>query len=211
MTLQLTKKHSFDTVYDSQKVFRLVLESMSNPARIVNISEYALKFSGDYPESTGSHPSAVFTARSLVFLALAITLLDNEVSFNACENQSLTDEIVSLTLAKREIIEAADFVFVCEPNDTKNVIESVKCGTLSNPHKSATVIIRNDGEPACPLTLSGPGIDGNITIQTTQTVKEAIELRDAQNYEYPQGIDLIFVSNNGELFAIPRLTRMEVY
>jgi alpha-D-ribose 1-methylphosphonate 5-triphosphate synthase subunit PhnH len=209
VTLQLTKKHSFDTVYDSQKVFRLILEAMSNPARVVNISDYAIKLFGEKTERTGH--TAVFTTRSLVFLALSMTLLDNEVSFNACENQSLTDEIVSLTLAKRETIEAADFVFVCEPNDTKNVIESVKCGTLSDPHKSATVIIRNDGEPTCPLTLSGPGIDGNITIQTTQTVKEAIELRDAQNYEYPQGIDLIFVSGKGELFAIPRLTRMEVY
>jgi len=210
MTLQLTKKHDFDMVLDSQKVYRLVLEAMSNPTRVVNISDYAAKFLGDHPDFMGKSPGAVFTARSTSFLALAMTLLDNEVSFNACENQSLTDEIVSLTLAKREKTEAADFVFVCEPNDMNNVIKNVKCGTLSDPHKSATIIIRNDGTPACSLTFYGPGINSRKTVQTTKTVKDAIDLRDVQDYEYPQGIDMVFVSSNGDLFAIPRMTQIEV-
>jgi len=122
----------------------------------------------------------------------------------------LSDEIVSLTHARREKTESADFLFVCDPADLKAVIETVKCGTPSDPHKSATVIIRNDGEPFLRLLVSGPGICGNKTFQATQTVKDAIILRDAQNYEYPQGIDLVFVSSGGEMFAIPRLTRMEV-
>jgi len=192
----LLRKHSFDTVFDSQRVFRLVLEAMANPSRAVNIKESADKLYGAHPE----------------FLALAMTLLDNEVSFNTCENHSLSEEIASLTLAKREQIDAADFIFVCDPNpqNIKNMIENVKCGTLSDPHKSATVIIRDNDSPAHHLTLSGPGIAGYATIHATQTMKDATELRDAQNYEYPQGIDLIFISNKGELLAIPRLTRMEV-
>ena len=189
MTLQLTKKHSFDTVFDSQKVFRLILEAMSNPTRAVNIKEYADKLYGNYP----------------VILAVAMTLLDNEVSFNTCENRQLSDEIALLTLAKRETVDAADFIFVCDADDIKNVIENAKCGTLSDPHKSATVIIRNDDDPSCRMTLYGPGIDGHKEIQTTRTVKGALALRDAQNYEYPQGIDLLFISGKGELFAIPRL------
>ena len=189
MISTLSKKHRFDTVFDSQKVFRLILEAMSNPSRVVNISEYADKLYGDHP----------------AFLAVAITLLDNEVSFNTCGNHSLSDEIVLLTLAKREQIESADFVFVCEPHDTKNVIENVKCGTLSDPHKGATVIIQNNGCSVCRLTLSGPGIDGHKDIQVTQTVKNTIAMRDMQHYEYPQGIDLIYISSDGSLTAIPRL------
>ena len=192
MTLQLTKKHNFDTVYDSQKVFRLILEVMSNPTRVVSISEYADKLYGDHP----------------VFLTVAMALLDNEVSFNTCENCQLSDDVISLTLAKRETVDNADFIFVCNPNDVNNVIEYAKCGTLADPHKSATIIIRNDGEPTERLTLSGPGIDGQIEVTVTQTVKDAIALRDAQNYEYPQGIDLIFISDEGELFAIPRLVKV---
>jgi len=192
MTSTLLRKHSFDTVFDSQKVFRLLLEAMSNPTRVVDISAYADKLFGDHS----------------MFLAVAMTLLDNEVSFNACDNQSLTDEIVSLTLAQRETIDSADFVFVHDPSELKNVIENVKCGMLSDPHKSATVIIRNDGEPVCRLNFSGPGIDGRTTVHASQMLKDAIILRNEQTYEYPQGIDLIFVSNIGELFAIPRLVRV---
>jgi alpha-D-ribose 1-methylphosphonate 5-triphosphate synthase subunit PhnH len=193
MISTLSKKHSFDTVFDSQKVFRLILEAMSNPARIVDISEYAAKLPGGNP----------------AFLAVAMTLLDNEVSFNACGNDALSREIASLTLAGKDGIESADFVFVSYPADIKNAIENMKCGALSDPHKSATAIIRNADGPEDRVKLSGPGIDGHAAVYVTQTAKYAVVLRDAQNYEYPQGIDMLFVSDNGELFAIPRLTRME--
>jgi alpha-D-ribose 1-methylphosphonate 5-triphosphate synthase subunit PhnH len=188
----ISKKHNFDIVFDSQKIFRLILEAMSNPARIVNIKEYADKLYGDYP----------------ALLAVALTLLDNEVSFNTCENRQLSDEIISLTLSRREKVDSADFIFICDSKDIENVIENAKCGTLADPHKSAAVIIQDDGEPAYWLKFSGPGINGHTEIKAAQTVKEAVALRDAQNYEYPQGIDLIFASSSGELFAIPRLLSM---
>jgi alpha-D-ribose 1-methylphosphonate 5-triphosphate synthase subunit PhnH len=189
MTSTLSRKHNFDGVFDSQRVFRLILEAVSNPARVVNIKEYADKLFGE----------------NSVFLAIAMTLLDNEVSFNTCDKHALSDEIASLTLAKKEAIGSADFIFVNDLNYMEYAIANAKSGTLSDPHKSATVIIQNNDISALCLMLSGPGIDGQITVQTTQTVNDAVYLRDTQNYEYPQGIDLIFVSSNGELFAIPRL------
>jgi len=194
MISTLSRKFSFDLVFDCQKVFRLVLEAMSNPARVVRIREYADALFGDQP----------------TLLALAITLLDNEVSFDACENKSLTAEIASLTLARRAVLKSADFVFVSDPCRVKEVIENVKHGTLSDPHKSATVIIRNDEEPAFWLTLSGPGIRDHATVHVSKTVVDAVRIRDEQNYEYPQGIDLIFVSSAGELFALPRLVSFSV-
>ena len=194
MTSKLTKKHDFDTVFDSQKVFRIVLEAMSNPTRVVNIKESAGKLFGSCPE----------------FLAVAMTLLDNETGFAVYGDDSLSDEIASLTLAGREETQSADFHFVCDPRVLSAVIENAKCGTLSDPHKSATVVIRNNGSPHSHMMVTGPGIDGQMTIQATQTVKDAIALRDRQNYEYPQGIDMIFISGGGELFTVPRLTRIEV-
>lgn len=41
MTSTLIKKHRFDTVFDNQKVFRLLLEAMSNPLRSVSMREFA--------------------------------------------------------------------------------------------------------------------------------------------------------------------------
>jgi len=176
-------------VYDSQKVYRLILEAMSNPGHIVNIQEYADKLYGGYP----------------AFLAVAMTLLDNEVSFHVCGNRPLADEIESLTLASNVNIEEADYIFAGNSSVIECAIENAKCGALADPHKSATVIIQNNGISALCLTLSGPGIDGQAEVMVTQTVKDAIAMRDAQNYEYPQGIDLLFISGAGELFAIPRL------
>jgi len=194
MILQLTKKHSFHLVYDSQGVYRLILEAMSNPREIVSIREYADKLYGDYP----------------TLLAVAMTLLDNEVSYHVCGNNPLADEIASLTLAGRESVEAADFIFICDLNHMEYAIENAKCGTLADPHKSATIIIQNEGVPSCRLQLSGPGIDGQSEVALTQAAKDAIAIRDAQNYEYPQGIDFLLISGAGELLAIPRLTRMGV-
>jgi len=192
MTLQLTKKHSFDSVYDSQKMYRLILEAMFNPGRIVNVQEYADKLYGGFP----------------AFLAVAMTLLDNEVTFHVCENSSLADEIESLTLAGNINLDEADFIFVCNYSVIESAIENAKCGNLDDPHKSATVIIQNNGVPAFNMTLYGPGINGLAEVMLTQTVKDAIAMRDAQNYEYPQGIDLLFISGAGEVFAIPRLVRV---
>ncbi|HHX13762.1 MAG TPA: phosphonate C-P lyase system protein PhnH [Clostridiales bacterium] len=192
MTWQLTKKHNFDAVFDSQKLFRLLLEAISNPTRIVDIKEIADKLFGSYPE----------------LLAVAMTLLDNETGFSIYGSDSLSADIAALTLARREAVSAADFIFVCDKSGIQEAIEKAKYGTLAQPHKSATVVIQSDGAQAGSLTLSGPGIAGAVEIPVSQAVKDALACRAAQNYEYPQGIDLIFVSDKGELMAVPRLVKV---
>lgn len=190
---QLSKKHSFHEVFDSQGVFRLVLEAMSNPTRKVSIKAYADKLFGDYP----------------AMLALAMTLLDNEILFYS-DNSTLSDDIAMLTLAKKSTMQDADFIFVCNYESLQAVIEGAKCGTLADPHKSATIIIYDERIVDCEALLHGPGIDGEITVSISQLIKTALQLRDNQYYEYPQGIDLLFVTDGGELLALPRLTRWEV-
>ncbi len=189
----IQKIHSFDGVFDSQKVYRLILTAMSNPTRVVSIKSYADKLFGRNPE----------------FLALALTLLDNEVSFHTCDDTVLTDEISSLTLSRPESLENADFIFVPEEKHLAQVIKHAKCGTLKDPHKSATVIVKVSGRDTCDLHLYGAGIRNTTEFQTDALVQTALDLRDEQYYEYPQGIDLIFVAENGDLFAIPRLTLRE--
>lgn len=189
----MKKMHTFDEVYDSQSIFRLILTAMSNPTKTVNIKEFSNKLFGKTPE----------------FLAVAIALLDNEVSFNTCENEELSHEIVLLTLSKIEKLESADYIFVSDILMLQKAIENSKCGTLRDPHKSATVIVRINNKKDALITLYGAGIDKKAELHTSPAVREALDIRDNQFYEYPQGVDLIFVSDNGDLFAIPRLTLRE--
>lgn len=189
----MKKMHTFDEVFDSQSIFRLILAAMSNPTKRVNIKEFSNKLFGHTPE----------------FLAVAIALMDNEVSFNTCENETLAHEIVLLTLSKAETLENADYIFVPDKSMLHKAIESSKCGTLRDPHKSATVIVRIEDEKDTLLTLYGAGIDKKAEFYTSSVVKDALDIRDNQFYEYPQGIDFIFISDNGDLFAIPRMTHRE--
>ncbi|MFT3952322.1 MAG: phosphonate C-P lyase system protein PhnH [Oscillospiraceae bacterium] len=185
------KKHSFDMVFDSQKLFRALLKAFSNPMQRQDIHEASDKLYDAYQP----------------LLAVAMTLLDNEVQFFVSGDDALVEEMVSLTLARRSAAEAADFIFVTDPKQLEPIIASAKCGSLSDPHKSATILIPLDGEASERLTLTGPGINGTLRTVCEPCVREALRLRDAQCYEYPQGIDFIFIDGAGGLFAIPRLVK----
>ena len=189
----MQKIHTFDEVFDSQKVYRLILTAMSNPTRIVNIKLYSDKLFGQEQE----------------FLAVAMTLLDNEVSFATSGDSKLAEDIMSLTLSKKETMANADFIFVSDPETLGEVIHLAKCGTLRDPHKSATIIIKVPDSNKCILHLYGAGIRSTVEFHTDRLVETVLNLRDQQYYEYPQGIDFIFVSESGNLFAIPRLTLRE--
>lgn len=190
----MKKLHDFDEVFDSQRAFRLILEAMANPTRKVSLREYAQKFHG----------------RLTPLLAIGMTLLDNEVSFYTHVDEEFSQQLVSLTLSERASLEAADFLFVPSAADAEAVIPFAKYGTLRDPHLSAAVIVLDNGAGEHPLRLYGPGIAGTVEFAASDAAYAAIMARDRQCYEYPQGIDLIFVSGEGELYAIPRLTLREV-
>lgn len=185
----MKKLHNFDEVFDGQKVFRKILEAVSNPGRKVSISEQAEKLYGD----------------NRVFLAIAMTLLDNEVSFSVCDNQELAESISLLTLSKEASLENADFVFVENADNLDEVFEKAKCGTLEEPQKSATIVIKADNKCNTAFEIYGAGVDGTLKLEVPDVVEKALELRNRQNYEYPQGVDIIFVTSGGELYSIPRL------
>jgi alpha-D-ribose 1-methylphosphonate 5-triphosphate synthase subunit PhnH len=189
------RKHTFDQVFDAQKVYRLLLEAFANPTRAVSVGPYADKLFGDRPG----------------MLALAFTLLDNEVGFAVCGEGSLRADIALLTLSPETEPEKADFLFVTDPSLLEGAVAAAKCGTLRDPHRSAVLVVENSGEAAEPLALTGPGIRETASLNVTKTVVRALAARDAQHYEYPQGIDLIFVSADGSLFAVPRLVGKEAF
>lgn len=183
--------HQFDEVFDTQAVFRKLLEGTSNPGRTVSIAPQTKKMFGEHG----------------AFLALGMTLLDNEVSFSSCGNEILREELQLVTLSEEKAICEVDYIFVTNAQTLSAIFVQAKCGTLMDPHRSATLIIRDSGEPEQIMMLYGPGIDGTMEFSCSETVQQAIALRDQQEYEYPMGVDLIFVTDSGDVTCIPRLVR----
>jgi alpha-D-ribose 1-methylphosphonate 5-triphosphate synthase subunit PhnH len=190
MAIIMKELHTFDETLDSQKLFRIILEAIANPTRKLSISEFIPKLFGNEP----------------AMLAIAMTLLDNEVSFRVCENFGLSENISLLTHSVEVELESADFIFVTDTSMVKNILEKSKCGTLCDPHSSATIIVKNNEKADMPVSFCGAGIKDTVNVIVSNTVCKAIAARDSQNYEYPQGVDFIFVSDSGEIFCIPRLT-----
>lgn len=187
----MKKIHAFDEVYDAQKMFRLIISALSNPTKTADIGPYAEKLCGENP----------------ALLAVAFTLLDNEVGFSVCGDGALTDEIVSLTLSKPAEPEDADYIFLTDLSLLGATVAAAKSGTLRDPHKSATLVVKTPDPDGTVIRLEGPGIKGTAEFWTSAAVIEALRARDGRYDEYPQGIDFIFVSESGRLCAVPRLVK----
>lgn len=183
--------HNFNEVFDTQAVFRKILETMSNPGRTISIAEQKSKLFGNYK----------------AFLALAATLLDNEVTFSGCGNQELEKDIQLITLSEKTDLSNADFIFVPDRKTLPDIFAKAKCGTLTDPHKSVSLIIKNNESHDYTIELYGPGINGKIKLPCSDIIYDSIILRDKCEYEYPTGIDMIFVTESGDVTCIPRLVK----
>jgi phosphonate C-P lyase system protein PhnH len=181
-------KHDFDMVMGAQAVFRLLLDSLSNPGRPADIARYAGQFA-----SQGQ------------WLAPAVTLLDNETGFYWNGAPETADEICFLTGSSAASIERADFVFLPEPADPNEVLGNVKPGTHEDPHDSAMIIVAAGGTPEIQAALSGPGVPpGGRSAPFSRDERAWIEARDGQGYEYPLGVELIFLRGGGEILSVTR-------
>ena len=185
--------HNFNEVFDGQKVFRSILDAMAMPGKIVDIHNEADKMWGTYKG----------------FLAIAMTLIDNQVSFNVCRDKELEEEIQTLTLSNIESTEKADFIFVTHKEEIPRIFEEAKSGTLSDPHKGATLIVKVEDIFDHQISIQGPGVEGIKVMDVPLMVTEILKKRDAMEYEYPRGIDLIFMTPTSRVFCLPRLISWE--
>jgi alpha-D-ribose 1-methylphosphonate 5-triphosphate synthase subunit PhnH len=204
-------KHSFDTVHGAQEVFRVLLEALANPGRVLNLRA----------------PEDQFSAQGR-WLAPALTLLDKETGFFWDGDSQTGEEMRFLTGASQVPLEEADFVFLPSldgadyPETTMaeaaRILSTVKQGTHPDPHDSALLFIaagerytgKDAGEPVNgPVSLKGPGIppEGRrIDLLPAEAVW--CRARDDQGFEYPCGVELIFLRRDGSLLAFTRKTEL---
>ncbi len=193
---------SLDTVHDIQSVYRNVLNSLSRPGVIADLSEQANKLD----LQADCYPST---------LMLALMLLDTEVTFAVVAEHAVAEQVTrlinQLTYAKAVEQDQADVVFVltgAEPRQFERALEQAKTGSLIDPHESATIIVEADAVSPDPrLLLKGPGIRAENAAHVVRS-GDWLPIREQKNAEFPMGIDLIFIDGQHQLVCLPRTTQI---
>jgi alpha-D-ribose 1-methylphosphonate 5-triphosphate synthase subunit PhnH len=192
----MKKAHDFDFVFDCQEVFRKLLEAFSNPGRIVDISTNADRLNTSYRAC----------------LAVAATLIDNETAFCVIGSDELADLVQQFTYARSVALEESDFVFVtnkCECFQMDGILSSAPSGSMEEPHKSGIVLVRmEEFSPAPGCALKGPGINGEIQAPLGPYAEAWLKARRAAAHEYPCGVDIAFITDEGQIVAAPRLVQL---
>lgn len=178
-----------------QRTFRAMLAAMSMPGSIEVL--------------TDANPSDATVA----VVAIAQSFLDHEVTFHvAAEGGSaLEDAILRRTGARTAPLDRAGYVFA-DATHARCAVEQAVEGALEEPEQSATLIVRcaQVGAGDLALRLTGPGVDGEITLRLGGLGADVIEARNERNGPFPTGIDLLFVDAQGRLAGLPRSTQVEV-
>lgn len=207
------RETAFDVTFDSQMIFRSLLDAMARPGSIVVLPDIKIT-----SPALNRYP-----------LLLLMTLLDHEVSFYVsghsdvnvnASRQAVAEYLRSNTGSNESALRDADFILVCE-GSSQGLIRRVKQGTLEYPDESATVVYDvgsigdrgYDGDDSHDeymlLELSGPGIAGKCMIAISGM--EPAEIEDVLAMRnYPLGIDAILSDRNGNIACIPRSTNVRV-
>lgn len=170
-----------------QQIFRSLMEVMSRPGKAENLAE--------------------FTDGAAPVRALLATLLDAEVSLN--DHHEVIDAADwPLLQAQSASVELANYI-VCRGEQSPDFEPML--GTLSSPEHSVTIVLVIDDLTAGnnKLSLSGPGVNGEKTINISGLNRDWLSQREQWTSLFPLGVDLL-IADNSHVMALPRTTKIEV-
>ncbi len=132
-------------------------------------------------------------------------LLDHECRV-ACADPRLLPQVMQTGALVAELPEA-DHVFLGKMTDPSQ-LDHVKTGSDLYPDAGATVVINVSLDTGPRLRLSGPGIDGTVTLCVDGLPDGFWSARD-NLIRYPMGFDL-FLQDGAQVMGLPRSTTVEV-
>lgn len=173
----------------SREIFLALMNALSYPGRPF---ELPAGLEGD-----GHHGLA----------SLADTLLDLESSvFTPDPDLART---LARTGARVETPDAAEFHVYSSLGDSEiDPVSRASVGTLIDPDRSATLIVRGSERDGLRLRLTGPGINGSIEIRPGGLPGWLWRERE-RSRRFPLGWDL-FVLVGGRVIGIPRSAAVEI-
>jgi alpha-D-ribose 1-methylphosphonate 5-triphosphate synthase subunit PhnH len=190
---------AYDEVFDAQRHYRILLDSMARPGKINLL-----------PKTVSSPPGGINAASALVGFAL----LNADTCFCAIgPDRGKIAHYLSLNTSSRPAAhEQADFIFLPALQEGRELQEAKK-GSLSYPEEGATVVADAEEissmhlDDSVGLTLKGPGVDGERKVYVRGLHPAVLEMLQAQNIEFPLGIDAILTDKEDRIFCIPRSNR----
>ncbi len=132
-------------------------------------------------------------------------LLDRECRVHSVD--PLLIPSIMRTGAELANIEHADHVFLGAMTENE-LLAQVATGSDLYPDDGATVIIRASIGSGQALRLTGPGVDGSVTMQV-DGLPGGFWASRAMHIRYPMGFDL-FLLDGDQIIGVPRSTTVEV-
>ncbi|WP_104401117.1 phosphonate C-P lyase system protein PhnH [Vibrio penaeicida] len=183
-----------DPIHDAQNVFRFILNAMSIPGSLQSM-----------PSELSFGQANAATTQILLALTDSTTPVWLSEAFKA--DSELTQNLqfhANTPLATRQ--DKASFALL---GSGQNANVSEFCwGSAEYPETSTTLIVQVSSlSKGVSLELSGPGIDGNASINVEGVHQSLFNQIIAISESQPLGVDVLLTCEN-QLMALPRTTRI---
>jgi alpha-D-ribose 1-methylphosphonate 5-triphosphate synthase subunit PhnH len=199
----MVRETAYNEVFDAQRHFRSILDSLARPGRICPLDPVKLD-----PPPGLNHASVL----------VALALMDSDVTFHAVHDEhGESAYLAANTRAASVPLENAGFIFA-RGADSPEILESADCGSLPYPDTSASLILELEAASAellaggLRLKFEGPGVDGSAALFARGLNPDLLLALLARNAEFPLGIDtvLTFAGDSGGpcVVGVPRTARI---
>ena len=186
-----------DPVFDSQSVFRTVLNALARPGRIA-----AVPHSFEAPD--GLAPSAAAACLCLLDQTTALKLADGVGSEDI---RSFLRFHTGCEMADDPA--AAHFAIVSSGDGHLN-LDGFGIGEPEYPDRSTTVIVQVDGlRDGGGVRLTGPGIESVQNLAVDGLTPESWQAIARNNALFPLGADILFAAD-GRIAGLPRSVKVGV-
>lgn len=189
----------------AQHAFRQVMNAFARPGTVGSIEGYARLGSAPVLPSCFETALRLFVDQAVTFCVVG------------ADARAQAEWVTLQTHAHAAHAAEADFLLVPDAADAearREALVAAKAGTLVEPERGATVIVACSAVSAVDVPglarveVKGPGVDGQTAFYVDRT--DWARARAARGDEYPCGIEILLVDEDGNVAAIPRSTRVSL-
>lgn len=175
----------------SQGVFRAVLDAMAHPGEILRIPAVGMAAGTDTP-------AALLPVLALADLSTPVCVLAADSRWAGL--------VTAATGAAIRPLEEAGLVAALDVPGPRQ-LRGLRTGSAAAPELGAQVFIAVSGlGESAALRLSGPGIAGERALSADGLPDGFWAARAGLIRDFPAGVDLVFLTPDGRLAAVPRST-----